>query len=831
MSKTTPKYVYTTKKGLNKRVVENISYQKKEPLWMKDFRLRSYEIFKQKPMPTWGADLSDIDFNDIYYYMKATEGPANTWDELPENIRETYEKIGIPQAEKDYLAGVSSQYDSETVYESLREDLEKQGVLFCDTDTALKKYPDILKQYLATLIPPADNKFAALNSACWSGGSFIYIPKGVKVEFPLQAYFHIQMQNMGQFERTLIIADEGSEASYVEGCFTKGTLITTNPDYKPIENIQKGDNVLTHTGTYKPVRHAQVRPYSGDLYTIEFYGDSTQALEVTKEHPILFAKRNRSQDRNKTYNVQWGKPSDLQQKDYLVMPINKEIESQDYKVFDTVRGRAGKGKLPSPTKVKIDGSFMRLIGYYLAEGSVELRGYVRFSFGAHEREYIHDVKQLLKKVFSLDKTYDALHSKNNGVSVTASKVELAQIFAQFGTSSDTKHIPQWAMTEDPEKQKELIKGLFRGDGNYYAKKHKSGFKQAFRINTTSEKLARQTRDILLRLGVVAFLNKQMRREQGRKDMFTIGIAGAHMKKFGEIVGIKVSDKINGHYRASMFGIDKNFAYVPIKNIKKKTVKNIPVYNFSVKKNETYLAAGVAVHNCSAPIYSSNSLHSAVVEIIVKRGARFRYTTIQNWSNNVYNLVTKRAIVEEEGFMDWIDCNLGSRKTMKYPGFILKGKGAKGEVLSVALAGKGQHQDAGAKAIHLAPYTSSRIISKSISKDGGRTSYRGLVYVLPGAKKSNVYVSCDALIMDEKSRSDTYPTMKVKEKDVSVQHEAQVERLSDEKLFYLTSRGIKKEEAEGMLVNGFIKPVIKEIPLEYAVEMNRLINLEMEGSVG
>lgn len=446
------KYVYTTKKGLNKRVVENISYQKKEPLWMKDFRLRSYEIFKQKPLPMWGPDLSDINFNDIYYYMKATEGPANTWDELPENIRQTYEKIGIPQAEKNYLAGVTSQYDSETIYESLREDLEKQGVLFCDTDTALKKYPDIVKQYLATLIPPADNKFAALNSATWSGGSFIYIPKGVKVEFPLQAYFHIQMQNMGQFERTLIIADEGSRGSYIEGC-------------------------------------------------------------------------------------------------------------------------------------------------------------------------------------------------------------------------------------------------------------------------------------------------------------------------------------------------------------------------------------------ASPIYSSNSLHSAVVEIIVKKGARFRYTTIQNWSTNVYNLVTKRAIVEEEGFMDWIDCNLGSRKTMKYPSFILKGKGAKGEVLSVALAGKGQHQDAGAKAIHLAPYTSSRIISKSISKDGGRTSYRGLIYVIQGAKKSNVYVSCDALIMDEGSRSDTYPSMKVKEKDVTVQHEAQVERLSDEKLFYLTSRGIKKQEAQGMLVNGFIKPVIKEIPLEYAVEMNRLINLEMEGSVG
>lgn len=445
-------YAYTSKKGLNKRIVQNISFQKKEPRWMKNFRLNAYEIFKKKPMPSWGPDLSEIDFNNLHYYIKPIDKKALTWEELPKKIKQTYDKIGIPKAEQKYLAGVSAQYESEVVYESIRQDLAKQGVIFLNTDAALKKHPEIFKKYFNTIIPPMDNKFAALNSSVWSGGSFIYIPKGVQVKLPLQAYFRIEAEQMGQFERTLIIADEGSFVHYVEGC-------------------------------------------------------------------------------------------------------------------------------------------------------------------------------------------------------------------------------------------------------------------------------------------------------------------------------------------------------------------------------------------TAPLYSTASLHSAVVEIIVKKGARVRYTTIQNWSTNVYNLVTKRAKVEEEGIMEWVDCNLGSKVTMKYPSFILMGKGAHGEMLSIALAGKNQYQDTGAKAIHLAPYTSSRIISKSISKDGGRTSYRGIVQIMPGAKHSSSSVTCDALILDKKSRSDTYPTMRIREKQVNIQHEARVERLDEEKLFYLTSRGIKKQEAEGLLVNGFIEPVAKEIPLEYAVELNRLINLEMEGGIG
>ncbi len=445
-------HVYKAKKGLDKQIVEDISALKNEPVWMKEFRLKAYNAFNKRKMPGWGADLFSIDFDDICYYIKPTEKQVNSWNDLPKEIKDTYDRIGVPEAEKNFLSGVSAQYESEVVYESVNRELNKRGVIFCDMDTALKKYPEIVKEYFGTLISPYDNKFASLNSAVWSGGSFVYVPRGVKVPMPLQAYFRINAERFGQFERTLIIAEEGSFVHYIEGC-------------------------------------------------------------------------------------------------------------------------------------------------------------------------------------------------------------------------------------------------------------------------------------------------------------------------------------------------------------------------------------------TAPIYTSSSLHSAVVEIFVKKGARVRYTTVQNWSHNIYNLVTKRSIVDEEGVMEWVDCNIGSRVTMKYPSVILKGRKAHGEVFSIAYAARGQHQDAGAKMYHLASNTSSRIISKSISKDGGRTSYRGLVQVSPGAKNAKVYVSCDALIMDEASRSDTYPYMRINEKDCEIQHEATVEKLGEEKLFYLTSRGIKKPEAESLLVNGFIEPVVKEIPLEYSIELNRLIKLEMAGSVG
>ena len=445
-------YAFKSRKGLDHKIVEQISRMKDEPEWMREFRHKSLDSFFSRPMPNWGGDLDQIDFQDIYYYMKASDKQERSWDDVPDDIRKTYDRLGIPEAEKKYLAGVKAQYESEVVYGSLQEDLEKQGVLFTDTDSALKKHPELFKEHFASIIPPADNKFAALNSAVWSGGSFIYVPPGVHIEFPLQAYFRINSENMGQFERTLIIVDEGASAHYVEGC-------------------------------------------------------------------------------------------------------------------------------------------------------------------------------------------------------------------------------------------------------------------------------------------------------------------------------------------------------------------------------------------TAPTWSAESLHSAVVEIVVKRGGRFRYTTIQNWANNVYNLVTKRAMAYGDALMEWVDGNLGSKITMKYPAIYLMEPGARGETLSIAFANQGQHQDAGAKMVHCAPNTSSRVISKSISKGGGRSSYRGLAKVEKGATNCKTNVICDALILDPESRSDTYPYIEIEEDDVTIEHEASVSKIAEEQLFYLMSRGLTEDEAAAMIVTGFIEPLVKELPMEYAVEMNKLIELQMEGSVG
>jgi Fe-S cluster assembly protein SufB len=446
-------YAFKSEKGLDSKIVEEISSYKDEPQWMREFRLKALGHFEEHPMPKWaGGMMDDVDFQNIHYFVRASEKQGRTWDEVPEDIKKTFDRLGIPEAERKYLAGVGAQYESEVVYHQVREDLEKQGVIFLDMDSGLREHEDLLREYWATVIPPNDNKLAALNSAVWSGGSFVYVPAGVHVEMPLQAYFRINTENMGQFERTLIIAEEGSFVHYIEGC-------------------------------------------------------------------------------------------------------------------------------------------------------------------------------------------------------------------------------------------------------------------------------------------------------------------------------------------------------------------------------------------TAPQYTTDSLHSAVVEIVVKPGARVRYTTIQNWSHNVYNLVTKRAIAHEQATMEWIDGNLGSKLTAKYPSIYLMGPEAHGEVLSIAFAGKGQHQDAGGKAIHVAPKTTSTITSKSISKDGGRSSYRGLLEVAPGATESKAKVVCDALLLDEESRSDTYPTIRIGEDNVDVGHEATVSKIGEEQLFYLMSRGLSEEEASGMIVGGFIEPFTRELPMEYAVEMNRLIELQMEGSIG
>ncbi len=648
---------------------------------------------------------------------------------------------------------------------------------------------------------------------------------------PLQTYFRINAENAGQFERTLIIVDTGAKMHYVEGCFVVGTAIQTLQGVVPIEKVQKDELVLTHSGNYQAVQHTQVRPYTGKLYKLQVRGNPDEIIEATQEHPFLIVRRKYKNSRNTHWNSEWLPIKDVRKGDYACIPIDQVVEEKSERIFEISMGRGRHAPKLEKLTVPCTQDLFTLIGFYMAEGSISSGHYLNFSFNETEREFIDEVKRLIAVVFAEDRISESHHAENHGTNVVVSSTLLCRFFEQFGTSSSTKKLPLWVMHETQEKQRALLITWYLGDGNYYRKTTKDGFKEVFRISTTSQELASQGRQMLARLGVASSLNSRDRSREKRKRMYNLVIGGEYMVVFGEWVGQPIQPEIWGKKRATFYHVDDSYLYAPIRAIEVVEVENIDVYNFSVTTDESYVAGGVAVHNCTAPNFSSGSLHSAVVEVYVKEGAQCQYTTVQNWYKNVYNLVTKRAHVAAEGNMVWTDFNMGSKLTMKYPGFILAGKGARGETLSMALAGAGQHQDTGSKAIHLASHTSSSIISKSISKDGGRTSYRGMVNVGPHAHHSQNTVICDALLLDGQSRSDTYPVDRIFNSQVAVQHEATVSKIGDDQLFYLMSRGVTEEDARKMIVNGFINDLVKKLPIEYAVEMNRLIDHEMEGSVG
>ncbi|MBI2657546.1 Fe-S cluster assembly protein SufB [Candidatus Woesearchaeota archaeon] len=827
-------FVFKAKRGLSKEIVEQISKIKNEPEWMLKFRLKSLEEFYKRPMPQWGANLNTIDFENIFYYLRPTDRQGDSWEDVPEYIKNTFNKLGIPEAEQKFLGGVGAQYESEVIYHKIRDDLAKQGVVFLDMDGGLREYPNIVKKYFGTVIPYNDNKLAALNSAVWSGGSFVYIPAGVKVDLPLQAYFRINAQNMGQFERTLIVAEPGSSVHYIEGCFVKGTSIKTIEGTKKIEEIKENDVVLTHTNSYKKVYKTQKRKHDGTLCTIKYYGDTRQEIKITGGHPILAVKRQKAEYKNTEWKPEWIEAGQLDRYDYVAMPIERTVISQDERFFSV---KIGRGRHPSKIidfKINTNKDFFRLVGYYMAEGSIIGENYLTFTFNKKEREYIDDVKELLEKFFG--KAPLEQEEYKGGISLVLCSTLAARLFKQeFGKGAKNKSLPKWFMLEATEKQAEFIKGYWRGDGSFISKKYAWGNKRMFRINTISEMLAEQTRDILLRLNVFASINV-WNKIIPRSNSFVIYVGGSHLENFSNIVEHAVNESSDGNLLlkqelVSYAKITENYAFVPIKNIIKEIVANLEVYNFSVVEDESYVSHGIIVHNCTAPVYSSDSLHSAVVELIALEGSRIQYTTIQNWSNNVYNLVTKRAFAHKNSTVFWVDGNLGSKITMKYPSIYLLGENAKAEILSVAFAGKGQHQDAGGKILHMAPNTTSRITSKSVSKDGGKTTYRGLLHVAEGCRNVKSHVTCDALILDDKSASDTVPYMEINEKDVTIEHEATVGKIGEEQLFYLMSRGLSQDQAMTMIVSGFMEPFTKELPLEYAIELNRLIAMNMEGSVG
>ncbi|MCX8178657.1 MAG: Fe-S cluster assembly protein SufB [Candidatus Aenigmarchaeota archaeon] len=800
-------YVFKSEKGLTNEIVEKISEMKQEPQWMRQFRLKSFEIFKQKKMPTWGPDLSGIDFNSIHYYVKPTQQKVKSWQELPADILKTFEKLGIPEAERQFLAGVGAQYESEVVYHNIRKDLAKQGVIFLDMDSGVREYPDIVKKYFGTVVPPNDNKFAALNSAVWSGGSFIYVPKNVHVKMPLQAYFRINAANMGQFERTLIIADEGSFVHYIEGCLPLGEEVLTSNNLIEINDVKEGQKVLNSNGEETLVKKTMVRHYKGELIEIIPISVSNR-FYLTPEHPVLVIKRskvrrikrkNRNLDDVDNKKLLDAKPEfveagKLEKGDFLIFPISKVVKEDE----------------------SISDELLELLGYYLSEGFVTETNKcdtVVFSFNLKEIEKINHLKALIRKLIG-KKAGEVKIEKKHSINVYVYSSELASLCEKYcGKHSDQKMIHESIMMLPPERQMNLLKTYYSGDGSISMKKSIK-----IRACTTSKILAYQLQQLLSRQGIYASINIREAFKEKIKD----GREIYHKKRY--IIYHALNKKFNK--------VKKKDGYflVPIQKINKKFY-NGNVYNFEVlNEPNTYLVKGFAVHNCTAPVYNSDSLHAAVVEIIALPGSRVRYTTIQNWSSNVYNLVTKRAFAHQNATVEWVDCNLGSKVTMKYPSIFMLGEGARGEILSIAFAGKGQKQDAGGKVVHLASNTSSLITSKSISKDGGRTIYRGLVKVAKRAKHTKSNVRCDALILDEKSASDTIPYMEINEK-ATITHEATVGKVGEEQLFYLMSRGLSEAEANALIVRGFVEPVAKELPLEFAVELNRLIELEMEGSVG
>jgi len=813
------KYVFKSQKGLSREVVENISRMKGEPQWMLDFRLKAFEHFQKRPMPNWGPDISGLHLDDIYYYIKPAEAQSKSWDDVPADIKNTFDKLGIPEAERKFLAGVGAQYESEMVYHSILEHLEKQGVIFLSIEEGLRQHPDLFREHFGTVIPIEDNKFAALNSAVWSGGSFVYVPKGVKVDLPLQAYFRLNAANIGQFERSLIIVDEGAQMHYVEGCFLAGAKVRSRKGEKRIEEISIGDEVLTHMGRFRKVYHINRRPYHGRIYRIRYYGDSARELHVTEEHPLLVVPRQRRKMRNVDYPLVWKCASDVRVGDYLAIPIHQP-EKESVAAGITIPFGVGR-HTPIERHVNFpqEPDFYRLLGYYFSEGHVDNEHYLTFSFGVRESDLLSDVRELIERYFG--KAPNANKPRQNGQTLVLSSTEVARAFArEFGSTVYTKHVPEWVITAPPDLLTEFVRGMWRGDGSYDPRKN------MFRFNSVSADLTYAFRDALLRLGVAASVNLQ-KRTAPRQDIYAVVISSPFNPKFSALVGMNAPA---GDLSGSPFQLDEHFMYMPIREI---TIEEqeTEVYNFSVEEDETYVAEGVVSHNCTAPQYTTDSFHSGVIEIIVKRGARSRYTTIQNWSTNVYNLVTQRAKIFGNGTHEWVDANLGSKVTMKYPSCYLMEPGARGEMLSMAFAGAGQVQDAGSKMVHFAPNTTSRVTSKSISKAGGRASFRGLLKVYKGANNVKSNTVCDALLLDPRSRSDTYPSIEIDEESVTIGHEASVSKVGEEQLFYLMSRGLSEGEATTMVVSGFIEPLVKELPMEYAVEMNRLIQLQMEGSIG
>jgi Fe-S cluster assembly protein SufB len=808
-------YLHESGRGLTRATVEEISAVKNEPDWMLQYRLRAYDHFLKRPMPDWGGELSHIDFGKIVYYRKPSEREEKSWDDVPEKIKQTFEKLGIPEAERKFLSGVGAQYDSEVVYHSVREELTKIGVVFMGTDQALIEYPEIFRTYFGTVVPPEDNKFSALNAAVWSGGSFVYVPKGVSVPLPLQAYFRINGENTGQFERTLIVVDEGASVHYIEGCLPEGELVSLGDEMVAIDSIAPGTLAMNSEGMLSAVESTRRRSYTGPILKVVPLSVGN-AFELTPEHPVWTLRRERiARPRLDRPATQWDIAAAR-----IIATEPEWVPAGELKAGDLLCFPIAVRTLDHP---ELTDDQLRFLGYYLAEGSafrnsVSDAPTVSLSFHSDETELIEDARRLMSSLSGKPAGLYVVPEKHEARVYVYSRELMEFVQLHCATGSATKRLSAAIMEVPAKRQRLLLDTYLAGDGSRHLR---DNGRTLVRASTTSRTLAFQLQEILARLGIFAGIS--VRKAFG--ETMADGRSIEHREQY--ILHYEEGRTVNRAWHDPI----RNCFWVPIRKIETRDYDGW-VYNLEMASApNAYTARGFAVHNCTAPIYATDSLHVAVVEVVALAGSKVRYTTIQNWSNDVYNLVTKRAHAHENATVEWIDANTGSRLTMKYPSIYLRGRGASADIISVAVAGRDQHQDTGAKAIHLAPDTKSRIVSKSVSKDGGRATYRGHVKVSPGATNVMASVRCDALMLDSESRSDTYPYIDIQEDDTTLSHEATVGKISADQVFYLMSRGLTENEAQNLIVQGFLEVFTKELPMEYAIEFNRLVKMEMEGSLG
>ncbi|HZU03623.1 MAG TPA: Fe-S cluster assembly protein SufB [Ktedonobacteraceae bacterium] len=850
-------YTFKSEKGLSKQVVEQISEMKGEPSWMRQFRLKSLELFEKRPMPTWGADLSGIDFDDIYYYIKPVAQQGKTWDDIPTEIRDTFDRLGIPQAEQKYLAGVTAQYESEAVYHKVREDLEKMGVIFTDMDTALRQYPDIVKEHFGTVVPPSDNKFASLNSAVWSGGSFVYVPANVRVEIPLQAYFRINAKNMGQFERTLIIAEPGSYVHYVEGCtaptyasdslhsavveikvlegarvryttiqnwsknvynlvtkraaayrdatmewvdgnlgcLAEGSMVTTPSGMKPIEALNVGEKVLSYDEQSGRLcfRTVKGKRFSG-MQPVHTVSVGERKLRVTANHPFFsYVYDAEAPKKLGRYRLAYVRADHLKEAilprtsiDYgtpyqLRLPsLSTEFASMNQYASELAMTRTRATRVAQVQETT--DNLMWLFGYWVGDGNIEVapgktEGVIRYAKVGFSSPTNDRARGRL--VETMAAVMDAPPTERaDGNHLAWSSKELAELFMLNGFTGKamTKRVPQWVWSLPESQRVAFIAGYIDADGCV--------LNGRFSLKSANRGLLEDVASLLVTLGITSRLHTD----------FT-------EPRQVEIMGQKC---IAHSSHRLVFAADARLCTQVSATLRLQAQQQAPTQpmNRNVGRSSIELPETVEI-----------------VDVDVSESSQVEVPTWDIEVEGTGNFVSQGFIVHN------------SKVTMKYPAVLLMEPGARGDILSVAFANNGMHQDAGAKVTHIAPHTTSQILSKSVSKGTGRASYRGLVRINPEAHHTKSSVRCDALLLDEDARTDTYPTIRVENNETEIGHEATVSKVGEDQLFYLMSRGLDESEAYSLIVNGFIEPITKELPMEYAVELNRLIQLEMSGSVG